>query len=109
MAEKLRPCPFCGGEAHVLSEKTHNGGRKFRVGCYDPCCSGAAFEGAVYFDRSEAVAAWNRRAERTCRKVPGRMKCGRRTPKCSECGQSLGDERWSYCPRCGARVVEEDS
>ena len=45
--------------------------------------------------------------ERTCRKVPGRMKYGRRVPKCSECGQSLGDERWSYCPHCGARVVDE--
>lgn len=42
--------------------------------------------------------------ERTCRKVPGRMKYGRRMPKCSECGQSLGDERWLFCPRCGARV-----
>lgn len=45
--------------------------------------------------------------ERTCRKVPGRMKYGRRMPKCSECGQSLGDERWVYCPSCGARVVSE--
>ena len=45
--------------------------------------------------------------ERTCRKVPGRMKYGRRIPKCSGCGQSLGDERWLFCPRCGARV--EDS
>lgn len=44
--------------------------------------------------------------ERTCRRVPGRLKYGRRMPKCSECGQSLGDERWSYCPRCGARIIE---
>ena len=42
--------------------------------------------------------------ERTCCKVPGRMKYGRRMPKCSECGQSLGDERWVYCPSCGARI-----
>lgn len=47
--------------------------------------------------------------ERTCRKVPGRMKYGRRMPKCSECGQSLGDERWVYCPNCGARVIKEDA
>lgn len=45
-------------------------------------------------------------AERTCRKVPGRMKYGTRMPKCSECGQSLGDDRWVYCPRCGGRIVE---
>lgn len=47
--------------------------------------------------------------ERTCRKAPGRMKYGRRMPECSECGQSLGDKRWKYCPNCGARVVSEDA
>ena len=56
-------------------------------------------------DGMAAVNRWNLRVERTCRKVPGRMKYGRRMPKCSECGQSLGDERWVYCPSCGARVV----
>lgn len=45
--------------------------------------------------------------KRTCRKVPGRMKYGRRMPKCSECGQSLGDERWVYCPNCGARITRD--
>lgn len=44
--------------------------------------------------------------ERTCRKVPGRMKYGRRMPACSECGYSLGDDRWYFCPKCGAKVVE---
>lgn len=44
--------------------------------------------------------------ERTCRKVPGKMKYGRRMPACSECGQSLGDDRWFYCPHCGAKVVK---
>lgn len=44
--------------------------------------------------------------ERTCRKVPGRMKYGQRRPKCSECGYSLGDPRWFYCPKCGGRIEE---
>lgn len=106
MTEALKPCPFCGGKAHVLSEKTHNGGRKFRVGCYDPCCSGAAFEGAVFFDKSEAVDAWNRRVERTCRYVYDEVLCGW---VCSECGglEPVGDHV-RYCPDCGARVVEKD-
>lgn len=116
MAETLLPCPFCGGEAHVLSEETHNGGRKFRVGCYDPCCSGAAFEGAVFFDRSEAVTAWNRRAERTARIV---VSHGIHGPEprfpgdvwtmhhvCSACGGAVdGGDR--YCRHCGARVARE--
>ena len=44
--------------------------------------------------------------ERTCRKVPGRMRYGERKPKCSECGYSLGDPRWFYCPKCGGRIEE---
>lgn len=43
---------------------------------------------------------------RTCRKVPGRMKYGDRKPACSECGYSLGDKRWNFCPKCGCEVVE---
>ena len=43
---------------------------------------------------------------RTCRKVPGRMKYGDKKPACSECGYSLGDSRWNFCPKCGCEVVE---
>lgn len=45
--------------------------------------------------------------ERTCRKIPGRMKYGTRLPKCSECGQSLGDKRWKFCPNCGGKIINE--
>ena len=129
MDETLLNCPFCGGEAHVLSEKTHNGGRRFRVGCYDPCCSGAAFEGAVFFDKSDAITAWNRRAERTCHVETTERRVSQTqtlvTKSCSACGYAFGDEEVrpilpgldetmaldpvhvpSYCPHCGARVVE---
>lgn len=51
-------------------------------------------------------AAWNARAERTCRKVPGKMHYGQRRPKCSECGYGLGDDRWGWCPKCGAKIEE---
>ena len=44
--------------------------------------------------------------ERTCRKVPGRMRYGERKPKCSNCGYSLGDPRWFYCPKCGGKIEE---
>ena len=46
------------------------------------------------------------RPERTCRKVPGRMRYGERKPKCSECGYSLGDPRWFYCPKCGGKIID---
>lgn len=45
--------------------------------------------------------------KRTCRKVPGKMHYGERRPKCSECGYSLGDSRWNFCPKCGAEVMDE--
>lgn len=47
--------------------------------------------------------------ERTCRKVPGRMRYGERKPKCSECGYSLGDPRWFYCPKCGGKITNDRS
>ena len=53
----------------------------------------------------DAVVTWNARAERTCRKVPGKMHYGERRPKCSECGYGLGDSRWIFCPQCGAKVA----
>lgn len=122
----LLPCPFCGGEARIVvcdSEgNVHD--ESYEVDPYsglsyaiahgsDDCCGECPVSTSdllpwLYETREEATAAWNRRLERTCRKVPGRMKYGRRMPRCSECGQSLGDERWAYCPSCGARVVSDD-
>ena len=58
--EELRPCPFCGGE-HV--EVVCQGSRTndpHVVQC-DDCDASASG-----MSRDEAIAAWNRRAERTC-------------------------------------------
>lgn len=46
--------------------------------------------------------------ERTCQKVPGKMKYGTRMPKCSNCDQSLGDRRWNYCPKCGCKIMDSE-
>ena len=35
-----------------------------------------------------------------------RTKYGRSVPCCECCGYGIGDERWNYCPSCGAEVVE---
>lgn len=35
-----------------------------------------------------------------------RTKYGRSVPCCECCGYGIGDERWHYCPSCGAEVVE---
>ena len=72
--------------------------------------------------KEEAIAAWNRRAERTCRNVcEWNIDAFHFT--CSECGAEIGGDDWgdspvfvgdyheqlSYCPNCGARVIEEES
>lgn len=93
---ELRECPFCGGKATGYPNS-------WAVKCES--CNIQRY-GLSYAD---AIERWNTRYERTAEKVPGKMKFGTRLPKCSECGQSLGDSRWSYCPNCGARVVEGDA
>lgn len=46
-------------------------------------------------------------AGKTCHKIPSRTASGMRISKCSECGQGIGDIGWSYCPKCGARIIED--
>lgn len=42
--------------------------------------------------------------KRTCHKLPGKMGYQGRKVICSECGYGLGDDRWSFCPKCGAEI-----
>ena len=128
MDEKLRPCPFCGGEAHLTSDYSsehdhtfyqvwhdcqtnpgtirHSYGHALSLQVSTPWCA----------NEEDAVRLWNRRAERTCRVgcYPPGYEDNLHYEVCSECGSILttsrpGDrhaERASYCPNCGARVVE---
>ncbi len=76
---------------------------------------------SFWHTEAEAIEAWNSRAERVCRDVNGNP----HDFTCSECGASMYtqvDECWtmiarggrcddvienpSYCPNCGAKVVE---
>lgn len=101
-------CPFCGGEAHI-KEVVSACEKRYTVGCSDSECMG--YETWLLKPTvDEAVAAWNRRAERTCRDLtPDSDKL-----TCSECGaESVGQvhqkpfiDVFSYCPNCGARVEE---
>lgn len=36
-----------------------------------------------------------------------KTKYGSRVPLCEVCGYSIGDERWRYCPKCGAEVLDD--
>ena len=89
---KLKPCPFCGGEASKVWIPYIGGGGYGNVIECDDCWAKTGY----YATEAEAIAAWNTRAERTCRNERGR---------CSACDAIMYDAP-NYCPRCGARVVE---
>ena len=121
---ELLSCPFCGGEAvtvhdewtvliHGKEEYRHN----WYVGC-DPRsmlgCMGSLNNMETGFDTEEqAIAAWNTRAERTCRIVES-VEDGKMWVYCHEfscdCGMrnffTVDKEPPNYCPNCGAKVVE---
>lgn len=93
---ELKPCPFCGGGHIEIFNQGSMPDDPHVVQCDD--CDASAFGMSM----SEAIAAWNRRSERTCRMVDnGWELC------CSECGGRHGyDDDPDYCSSCGARVVE---
>lgn len=95
---KLKPCPFCGGEADFDSYLDED---LVAVKC-DYCGVKTPYKSS-----SEAAAYfWNKRAERTCEAVADEP-----APfiewVCSKCKQPL-DKAYNYCPNCGAKVVKHD-
>ena len=141
MAEILKPCPFCGGKARINydysseQDKTFwqvwhdcpesDGDRRYTYGH-----SGGVDISTPWMEsKVRAIAAWNRRAERTCHVETTERRVSQTqtlvTKSCSACGYAFGDEEVrpilpgldetmaldpvhvpSYCPHCGARVVE---
>lgn len=102
MTQAMKPCPFCGGGAHI-KEISGVCEALCTVGCSDSECMG--YETLLCKPTpEEAIAAWNRRAERTCSIVRDEeVGCWR----CSECGWELTPGEEQFCPMCGAKVVGE--
>ena len=101
----LLPCPFCGGEAQFVMERDWVVPGEVMVTAWKVECSRCwaspkpnNYEG----DKRVAAERWNRRAERTCRDLG----CEGYDFVCSACGCGLDLLNPSYCPSCGARVVE---
>lgn len=63
MSEKLKPCPFCGGEGYIFGGKNmFIGGIKYFPRCRTKDCVGN--NGWVGFNTEyKAIKAWNRRAK----------------------------------------------
>ena len=112
MSELLKPCPFCGGEADVMLSQSR-WGQSYTIHHDTLGKCPAEYVGSMQFaTESEAIAAWNSRAERTCKLD--------RNDVCSECGACIQRITHSvyemgdgfacypkYCPNCGAKVVGE--
>lgn len=95
--QELKPCPCCGSSngLYVLQEDEYG---EWSVFC-DMCKTSLHNENHCD-TREEAISAWNRRDERTCRQI-----VDGETASCSECGERMTSFSL-HCPSCGARVVE---
>ena len=115
MAETLKPCPFCGGKARF---ETYG-----EIACAVVCQTCRCGTSTVRLDDGmQAVAAWNRRAERMCKSVSPYGFNDRSDVfsfKCSKCGAFVDSDDMGYsplvvdkeceplrfCPSCGARIA----
>ena len=125
-SDLLEPCPFCGGRPYIQTYELGDTCVEARVVC--PSCHVSTTRECQSWKVSylgddltrtlaigRAISGWNRRAGRTCRNASLDPECF----KCSECGAEDyvdggmvvwvdgGPQDASYCPHCGARVVEE--
>ena len=114
MTNDLRPCPFCGGEAHAALA-AYASGATAHVVC-DGC--GAKVYGYSRGERGlrDAVESWNRRAERTCHVESSHEEEGDGCYSYFEYELTCGHETaWgdqlppSYCPECGRRVLYDSN
>lgn len=103
-ANKLKPCPFCGGEAEIYNPMP---GYESGYGTYCKSCDSYFTHGD---SEEEAIKVWNSRYEATCTISAEMIYTYEGDPidevyKCSECGKPvcLHD---NYCFNCGAKVIE---
>ena len=106
--DELKPCPFCGSEAHLYVVEYSC---VAAVGCVN-CHISTLYYPLFEEGKKRAVAAWNTRAERTCHMEYNEDWSGdelypTEAYQCSECGRITQEGLPNYCPSCGAKVVDE--
>ena len=57
MTDKLKPCPFCGGEAQCVTHHLYGKVRGYSVACSYGCCE----QTVTYSSKQGAIKSWNRR------------------------------------------------
>ena len=110
---ELKPCPFCGGEAEMLTAESMNGGYLFGIMCND-CRS----RGDVYDTEAEAIAAWNTRAVSIecaggycphCAKNRAVETCRNVNEEWAKKSEFYEGETSFCCSECGARYSDCES
>lgn len=111
---ELEPCPFHKSPVHPDLETGYDEGNGYsacsggwwaEIEC--PICGVRMSEDEMSSEEGaieRVTTRWNTRYRRTCKKVPGKMGYQGRKVICSECGYGIGDDRWAFCPKCGAKV-----
>lgn len=102
----LKPCPFCGGEVHIGVNKESTV-REYFVDCLNCHIRLYKIGYKRFYTEAEAIAAWNSRAERTCKVTKEFADIGGERMTDYSC--CLNQSGWghNYCPNCGRRVVGE--
>ena len=110
---KLKSCPFCGGEADTL-KANHS---IFPWSVSHVCCAiGGGIVTTGFSSEAEAIEAWNKRAERTCHDAFNKKAwcfccdaCACVMPWKNSCSNEdiIRGGLLNYCPNCGAKVVDE--
>lgn len=111
---KLKPCPFCGGEARIASE----GGTVVLATC-KKChaeTQGVSIS-AEYCANEKAAEEWNRRINQPPKANWEREVCTsfwgcdiriieNEAATCSRCKKSffMPTDNFNYCPNCGAKI-----
>lgn len=62
---KLKPCPFCGGEARIIKSPYGAFRKLYVVGCFDDdtCLGNLNHMAMIFVSKETAAKTWNRRAK----------------------------------------------
>ena len=102
----LKPCPFCGGQAELMTTSFEDKAMYWPQCLNDDCIMSEG--GTTWPTQSAAIAAWNRRAEATCtwrnEEEYWEGACG-----AAWCFIDVGpiENDMHFCPRCGGAITVE--
>ena len=105
---KLKPCPFCGGNAVI--RKNEERVKPFMVRCGNMGCGLLMVMTDYFATEEEAIEVWNRRADRQT----GKWIVDGHHIQCNVCHVYMCDTDRegdsiprSFCPNCGAKMERE--